>query len=547
MATTQLEYRQDDGAVSALSKNRPTLRLGVVGCGPRGMQALEAISRQIDPGQQRRLDITVFEPSPKLGAGHIYNPDQPKQLRMNFATQYIDFWKVAADQPTPVSGSLMGWLERRYPDLAASDHFIPRAVVGEYLHDCFDRVSERLRSVANLTIKPTRVRSIKSADGEWVVHDDSEIYHFDEVVLTTGHEGLRNSTDSQSLPRESFVFPVETNLSTEKIPSGSNVLVIGFGLTAIDAAIMLTEGRGGKFVNSSGIPTYIASNREPRRIEMRNRSGRPMLAKPTSQVEPIRNDFWDVFLDRLKSCRPRHGELSFQKDVWPVILDATAGLLQQSGRATSSADVDSWYRDWSRYKMDASSARSALLQSFAVATGQRPKDIPFALGEAWRKLYPEMVSLVSYGGLVDQQWPCFRRVSVEMERIAFGPPAESVGKLLRLIRNRMVTIGVCGAIEPKSHDNVISAVIASPQQPASDGPVAELIRNGDLQIDTTTGGILVSKSGHAIGGARGLAVFGRATEGWIVGNDTLSRTLHDQIEHWARTVAVALCKSIHHQ
>ena len=37
----------------------------------------------------------------------------------------------------------------------------------------------------------------------------------------------------------------------------------------------------------------------------------------------------------------------------------------------------------------------------------------------------------------------------------------------------------------------------------------------------------------------GLSAVGRPTEDVVIGNDTLSRSLHDDIDHWARRVAIS--------
>lgn len=261
-----------------------------------------------------------------------------------------------------------------------------------------------------------------------------------------------------------------------------------------------------------------------------------MLAKPTAKVEPITDVFWNPYREALGKNEHKHGQLRFRQDIWCVICEAASVSLKNSGVSVTSLEVDEWYRGWSRYKMDETSARRAMLQSYGVAIGSRPFDIPYALGEAWRRLYPQIVELVSFGGLATGQFKAFQQVAMEMERIAFGPPAGSVAKLLRLIRECLVQL----SDKPIAAEGgvVVNAVIASPTQADSTGPLAQLILRGDVEVDPLTRAIRVSDSGNVLGGRKGLAVFGRATEGWVVGNDTLSRTLHSQIHNWADTIAM---------
>ncbi|MCC9658395.1 FAD/NAD(P)-binding protein [Rhodopirellula halodulae] len=535
---------------------RSPIQLAIVGCGPRGLQCLDALSRNLSKDELAQVEITVFEPSTHPGAGCVYDLKQSRMLRMNFATQYIDFWKVDRDQTTSKSGSLIGWLDRNYPEYAASDQFVPRAVVGEYLHDCFEVVCKRLRRWTKLNVVRARVESIRHcAAGEanaevaattkamtlnddegWWVWDGSEERKFDRVVLTTGHEGLRSSDEIQSQDTGAFVYPVENSLSEERIPAGGDVFLRGFGLTAIDAILMLTEGRGGTFVQGDGLPTYQASGQEPNCIAVHCRSGRPMLAKPTAKLEPINDRFWEPYRQTLSKHEASHGSVKFCRDIWTVVAEAASELLIRSGDAVSRRDVEEWFRGWSRYKMDDVSARKAMLQSYGVATGAREMDVPFALGEAWRQLYPQIVSLISFGGLAEGQWKAYSQTAAEMERIAFGPPAESVAKVLRLIRDGKVRL--CEQNEPSQDSVIVNAVIASPHQANEDGPLSQLILRGDVQVDPVTEAVRVSESGSVLGGRKGLAIFGRATEGWVIGNDTLSRTLHQQIQNWAETIAV---------
>jgi diaminopimelate decarboxylase len=138
----------------------------------------------------------------------------------------------------------------------------------------------------------------------------------------------------------------------------------------------------------------------------------------------------------------------------------------------------------------------------------------------------------------------FKRTASEMERIAFGPPAESVGKVLSLINAGLLRLGWAnpkGSTLP-TFDHVIHAVIAAPHQHELGGPLRRLIESGVVPIDRDTGGIKINDSGHPFDAPPGLAVFGRSTEGWVLGNDTLTRTMHPQTERWADNFAARCTK-----
>lgn len=515
------------------------LQIAIVGCGPRGLQCLESLSRHLPADGQRLVSVTVFETAEFPGAGSVYNPRQPHYLRMNFAAEHIDFWKISRDQHTDADSSLLGWLRTHHPQHATGGAYVPRAVVGEYLRDCFQQVEKLLAQRAFFEVLRYPVSSIQPAGDRWRVQFAGDDRLFDEVVLTVGHEGLRASPAIANLEKSTFAFDLEKLARLES----RSVLVRGFGLTAIDAVLSLSEGRGGSFVTSDPIDDYVESGYEPELIYIQSRSGRPMLAKPAAEIEPIADHFWEPFRDRFDEMIPQHGSLRWQGGLFDIFCDAAVSFLSASNVSdVTSREVEDWLQGWSRYRMDAATARQAMLQSLELATGRRPKDIPFALGEAWRRLYPQLVRLVSYGGLADAKYGSFRRTATEMERIAFGPPAENVRRLLALMKSRRLRL-VSPTDSTGPIDHVVDAVIASPYDYCPSGPLMTLEQAGCLERDGTTGAIRVDAAGYAEG-VVGLAVFGRATEGWILGNDTLTRTMHPQMEQWAATIQRKLLRSL---
>ncbi|MCA9131706.1 MAG: FAD/NAD(P)-binding protein [Planctomycetales bacterium] len=538
----------------------PALRLAIVGCGPRGLQCMESLLRIVEVAERGCWEITVFEPAAYPGAGNVYDPRQPHYLKMNFASQHIDLWQPGTGRRQPGRKCLIDWLKRRYPQLAHVDGFIPRAIVGEYLFDCFHILRRELAERVPLTIIREKVCSLRPAGGMWRVSTATQTHTFDEVALCTGHEGFRGSSrlgaadtgnaeqggdpmdaTQGCVPRHP-VFPVEHNLSIDKVPAGSRVLIRGFGLTAIDAVLALTEGRGGNFATTSVMPKYGASGREPSVIYLSSRTGRPLLAKATGQLDSIAAEFWHPFRTRLQRLRHRRGSLRLQGDLWPVLSEAAAGLLTEVQQSVRPSDIDEWYRGWSRYRLRGAAAAQAMLQSYAVAIGARSLDIPAALAESWRQLYPQWVALLGAGGLADDQWPHYRRLAAEMERIACGPPAANMGKLLALLRTRQVVIADCDAPAPEC-DHSVHAVIAGPDEWAATGPLQQLLQAQCVCRDAASGGLQVGSDGRPISPdgktCQGLAVFGRATEGWIIGNDTLNRQLHGEIERWAASLPTA--------
>jgi diaminopimelate decarboxylase len=184
--------------------------------------------------------------------------------------------------------------------------------------------------------------------------------------------------------------------------------------------------------------------------------------------------------------------------------------------------------------------------SYRVATGQAPPDMAWALGEAWRRSYKALVDCVSHGGLGASGWPAFARIAREMERIASGPPAVNMGYMLALHDSGFLDLGHVSHVSHAAHPSPsdwprtveirIDATIPPPFEADGRGPIDGLLTAGCLERGPG-GGLVVDRAGQALVAGRivpGLSVLGRPTEGCVLGNDTLNRTLHRHPIDWAR-------------
>lgn len=132
-----------------------------------------------------------------------------------------------------------------------------------------------------------------------------------------------------------------------------------------------------------------------------------------------------------------------------------------------------------------------------------------------------------------------------MERISFGPPAINMGYMLALADAGILDLSRCDHFADKSAnqwpgdiDVAIDATIPAPNVLDPQGPIGGLEKAGCLNCGHS-GEIIINPNGQALTEGKavpGLSVTGRVTEGCVLGNDTLSRTLHDHIRHWAETI-----------
>ena len=539
--------------------NRP-LRVAIIGCGPKGLFCIEQLTKQLENVDvSRPLSVTIFEPADYPGAGLVYDPRQPHYLRMNFAAQHIDIWQCAEDGP-----SLLEWLQERYPEFAAADQFVPRAVVGEYLHACYVATITRLEQHATLCRVRQQVVDLLEVNNGWQVLTDGgrKVYEFDEVLLTVGHEGWRSSTvdgRQKAAFDISHVYPIETQLSLAKAPASSHIAIRGIGLTAIDAMLALTEGRGGRFRQSGDTSRYEPVGTEPASIFPYSRSGRPMLAKPNPQQMSVPNlaGEWKHYAAGLATLAAHGRALHFREEIWPKV-EAAAEAILRTGGGSGAAE---WFESWRNCCPGSDEFRTQIFESVEVATGRKAPSAAWAMGEAWRQLYPTLVDLISHDGLSKDSWRDFRTISAEMERVAFGPPVENCRKFLALIDCGLVNLnflqgnvayGETGIRELRTVgggravriDRHVNAVLPSPAASKPSGPLRSLAERGHLVPHYSGCGYQVDRSGRPIIAAgkslRGVTLIGRPTEGAVLGNDTLNPRLHDGPRGWAKNIVEQL-------
>jgi len=551
----------------ATQQTRTKFRIAMVGCGPRGLFALEALSRKLlASGTTLPIAITIYDPAVHPGAGNVYAIDQPHFLRMNFASDRIDAWKKGNDRPNG-SPSLVDWLAEHRPEMASPDGFVPRAVVGEYLHKCFLDVVQSLKPFAAIDMRREAVTSVERVETVWNLATATGSREFDEVVMAVGHEGWRPPTELPRVERNRLVdcvFPVQRQLSLARIRSGQRVAVRGFGLTSIDAILALTEGRGGRFRWSADECVYESSGDEPAVIIPYSRTGRPMLAKPVQSKMTLPAELRNVWRRgraTITGTRRPVDRRSFQRDIWKPIEESAARALQLvtnahgGGGPDDTSQVREWFQGWRTATFDSQLALDVMRTSLSVATGRKQPDLAWAIGEAWRNLYPALVECVSHGGLGDEVWPDFQSVAGEMERLSFGPPAENLARILALVDAGIVDLRfVAGASitsdstslelatvrDATAVDVIVNAVIPSPLELSRQGPLSPMLQRGLIHRCNPFTGIKIDSSGRAVSDAHddaeGLTVFGRVTEGCVLGNDTLNRELHPQIENWAASL-----------
>lgn len=546
-----------------------TFAVAIVGLGPKGLYALDSLVHAVARTGAGPVVVDAFEPHQVPGAGPVYDPAQPAYLRMNYSSDQVDIWSSGDRDPGRLP--FVAWWTARNGGMPST--FPPRADVGRYLSDGFDRVRDELPSGMQLRVVEGRGVAARPQEGMWELEFShgadraTRRHRYDEVLIATGHdrfwEGSLAAAWPHPVPLVDAVFPTTSRLAESTVRPGSTVAVRGFGLTFLDAALALTEGRGGRFEPTRRLDRlrYVRAGREPLSILPFSRSGRTMRAKP----EPGR------FVNIASMVGPYEGRLrtltrrpDLKTDVLPAVVGLAADLVAADSEP-ASADASS-LRDEIHAHLNAFisgstpvvlSVEDDLRHSIAAGIGLSRIDAAAALGQSWRSLHPAIVATLSHGGLAERDRPRFLRVAAEMERLSFGPPCENAMKLLALIEAGVVDLSrLAGArVESDDHgtrlvspggsttvDVAVDAVLPPPGLPAGGVGIAhQIVRDGYARVVAGGRGIEVCTDATCVGAdgrpTPGLSALGRPTEDSVIGNDSLSRRLHDHPQLWAERVA----------
>ncbi|OKH99747.1 hypothetical protein A6A06_21960 [Streptomyces sp. CB02923] len=339
---------------------RTVRRLAVVGGGPRATYALERLSADIARLDGTvRLEIRVYDRSGEFGSGEAHSPSQPRSSYLNRVSRQVSF---AADEsvtdagplrPVAARPTLHEWCRRRFAetghadlDLAPED-WPRRYVHGMALQDMFAGYVRDLRACpgVEVSLHPVEVVDIEPHDDGLRVHTaDGERFPADHVLLVTGHthhdprraprtRALADFADRTGCAYVPYAYPLDRALPPRITGPGHVVGIAGLGLTAIDAILYLTEGRGGSFVpRPEGGLSYRPSGAEPAKLLAFSEAGVFTFARPDNRKEedPGRLEHRGAFLtheavDRLRAAvgtpsADGTGQLDFERDVLPLVV-----------------------------------------------------------------------------------------------------------------------------------------------------------------------------------------------------------------------------------
>ena len=474
--------------------------VAIVGLGPKGFYCLERLLAEFkEKPLARPLQIHVFNRSPYFGSSPIYDPDQPEFILINISVADLDLWEV--ERPPIAAGrglDFVNWYQQTFrPQRPLNgDEYHSRALVGRYLIDGFQHVLSHIPTRVTVSCHVAEVIDVEPSGEayklEFVTRTGrQEDVYVNKILLATGHSRLlprpgekvyqaftRRHRDAVFIP---FVYPVEKIM--RQILVNARVAMQGIGLTFIDAALQLTEGRGGRFERSTdGELSYVPSGEEPKSIIPFSRSGLPMSPKafdlPVHPRPRPLTFFTTHALSTLRAQAPT-GQLDWERDLLPlfelemdlryywVAMGACRerDLLESCGHdANSVRDIISAYlsahpdqQPFDYHKVFdpvdenflacgdqfARFVEQYMEQEIANARkGEVGCGVKAAIG-TWYEIRKTLGSILPFRGLTPQSHKkLIEFYYPRLKRVAFGPPIINIEKLLALLKVGLLDFSV---------------------------------------------------------------------------------------------------------
>lgn len=308
----------------------------IVGAGFRGLGVLERI---VAYSRKHEAAVRVHIVDPSSRGPEQYDTGQPDYLLLNIVCGQVSMFPdvlSVGDCPPTTGPSLYEWVRERGLLLdddgmtvgksgrpIEPDDFLPRRLLGEYLVWFQELLIDQSPTCLSVVEHQANATDLTTVDGQLLVKlSDETSITADYLFLTVGqvHEPTTGPTVIQDVAatarRIARPYPLPDQL--ESIGAGETVAIAGLGLSAVDAILSLTIGRGGRLETPDGLDCYVRSGREPRIVAF-SRSGLPYRSRPSLGAPLTYNSivFTPENIDALRADRgPR---LDFDRDVLPLL------------------------------------------------------------------------------------------------------------------------------------------------------------------------------------------------------------------------------------
>lgn len=289
--------------------------IAIVGGGPKGMYALNHFVNQtrLDP-TTKHYQVLWFNQDELFACGPNYDIHQPNYLLINYCIGHVHAFHPAY-RDIENQRSFVDWLTavKIVDTVIEPTDFASRALVGHYLQWVAAETIRNLPSNVHVELIPRPVTTMIYKDTQVAIETKTKTWEVDSVLLTTGHcyqnSPLIEHTEIPTAIYKPAPYPV-SQFAT--LPPQAQVGIIGIGLTFIDIALALTEGRGGTFEQG----TYHRSGKE-HVIYPFSRRSLPILCRGAQYQE--QRPLYILTESQFTKWMRRSAKIDFLKEILPLI------------------------------------------------------------------------------------------------------------------------------------------------------------------------------------------------------------------------------------
>ncbi|MFC4632655.1 FAD/NAD(P)-binding protein [Dokdonia ponticola] len=575
-----------------MTENKEPKTIAIVGCGPRGLSALESLYAEAAKTNTIIYSL-VFEKTAHPGASPVYDINQEDSNWLNVAERALDIQdreKIIFDTfSIPAFPTFQEWIGYSDEESNATDVdiFPLRSTMGMYLNERYKSIADVLLEKGLLTYIQGEVQAMYP-DHHQVKIDVIGGQHFiaDEAVLTIGHQPIEldeqlATWNEQVINMNTPVlftqpYPITRILESKVITSQNTVGIRGFGLATIDLLRALSEGMGGIFKmknESTREMEYISSGKEPKTIVPFSLDGLPSSPKPLNKkidslyvpTSKQLTDYKKSVTTAIDSAKILESTNFLIEAISPLIVDTyVANDMNAIAHELSKSDIKKIVESW-LYDEDFKHAliiptdipAKEILQLFVgMATGHKAVSLDFCIGHVWRHCQPTMYKLLSFAPLSDELLADIIALDERLKRYSYGPPVDSLCQIIALEKAGKLTLDFVndpdikltknGWILSKNKKSVsveimINAVLPAPQILKVTSPLPKgLITSSKIEALHDTLGIRTQKNGITefdnTEQSFPLAVLGRLAKGSLIGVDAIAECFGIRSEFWAEGV-----------
>ena len=527
-------------------------KIAIIGLGPRGLGALEALS-QGAKSRGRRLQIDIFDTCAWPGAGPNFDPHEPTHCLLNIPLRDIHL-RAPADLDVCSFGD---WTTPTMGD----DAFPPRADLGRYLQQRFTKLAHAPSHLRITRVPKTIERVLRTEDG-WQLSVGSKSHGpYDEVLIVPGQPPIRPDDQlaewqehaAHSGAELAEAYPARRLQAAAENWAGRTVAVRGFALSSFDVIRVLTLGLGGEFSDDG----YIPSGKEPACIIPFSLNGQPPYPKP--ETEPI-DARYEPTPDETALFARAVFEASVRSaaEAKALLSDALAPSVQRILSAFVPGTSDTAIRDWLEREwtdpgcQETAPAQETLKQGIAMANGSLPPTIGYAVGQLWRKWQDPLRQGYNPATTPPDTAAILVGFDEGLKRYSYGPPVSACREMLALIQAGIVTVdlakdpditltdtgwGLTSGTHTAAAEIMIDGVLPSPDPTkVTSSLVSSLIHDGylstldDLGARTAPDGRLIDRNEKPV---PGLSLLGRLALGSVIAADSLHDCFGEASSRWA--------------